>query len=112
MNQYGVRESNNISDAAYDHTSVDHSEGDVPLSDPRLVHIDRIRLLTERGLPFMDVSYVYGTLKDGRHVRVDLGEYQLSRQYKSDLIRLAKAAGRFGKGMGMLDDSVISILWG
>lgn len=109
--RYGVNETNNIAFAAYDHTSVDYTEGDVPLSDRDLVKIDRIRLLTDPGLPFYDVSYVYGTLRDGRHVRVDLGSHQLPRKgLKGELIRLAKQANRYAKGLGMLDDSTISIL--
>lgn len=111
--RYGVREDNNISTAAYDHSSVDYTVGDVPLSEPELVRIDRIRLLTERGYPLFDVSYVYGTLRDGRHVRVDLGNHQLPRKgLKRELVRLAQEAGRYAKGMGMLDDGNISILWG
>jgi hypothetical protein len=111
--RYGVHEDNNIAFAEYDHNSVDYSEGDVPLSDPDLIRIDRIRLLTDRGCPFFDVSYVYGTLRDGRHVRVDLGAWQLPRKgLRRELVRLAAEAGRYGKGLGMLDDSTLSILWG
>jgi hypothetical protein len=114
--QYGVSEDNPIDLAAYNHTSVDYSEGDVPLSDPRLVRIDRIRLLTESGYPAYDVSYVYGTLRDGRHVRVDLGTYRIAKgrkggtSLKGHLVNLAKAAGRHAHGLHMLDADVISIL--
>ena len=109
---YGVREDNNLADAAYTHSSVDFSE-EVDLADSRLVSVDRIRFLTERDYPMMDLSYCYGTLKDGRHVRVDLGRWQFGkRTYKSELIAEAKAAGRFAKGLGMLDANTISILWG
>lgn len=106
---YGVNESNPLWMSSVTHEDVDYSEGDVPLSDKRIVSIDRIRLLTDPGCPFFDVSYVYGTLSDGRHVRVDLGAHQLQRRnLNGQLIELAKAAGRFAKGLGMLDN--VSIL--
>lgn len=114
MNDYGVREDNNIADAAYDHTALAHGVT-VDLSDPDLVRVDRIRLLTERGCPFFDLSYCYGTLRDGRHVRVDLGRYQFARargkSIKSQLVDCARAAGRHAHGLHMLDADVISILW-
>lgn len=109
---YGVREDNNLADAAYNHSEVDYSE-QVTLDDARLVSIDRIRFLTDPGFQLLDLSYCYGTLQDGRHVRVDLNRWQFGRRtYKSELIAEAKAAGRFAKGLGMLDPQVISILWG
>lgn len=112
---YGVRESNPIETASYTHESVDYSDRDVELSDPRLVRIDRIRLLTEPGYPYYDVSYVYGTMDDGRHVRVDLGTHRIprarpGRSLNGSLIELAREAGRFAKGLGMLDYGVVSLL--
>jgi len=107
---YGVREDRPLSEAAYDHSEVDFSET-FDLADRRLVRIDRLRLLTEPECPFMDLSYCYGTLRNGRHVPVDLGVSQFNkRTYKSELVEAAKAAGRYGKGMGMFD--ALSILWG
>ncbi len=106
---YGVNETNNIALADYDHRSVDYAEGDVSLSDPRLVRIDRLRLLTDPGYPYFDVSYCYGTLQDGRHVRVDIGANQLPRKGLSRaLVDLAKEAGVHAKRMGLLDN--LSIL--
>lgn len=117
-NPYGVREANNIADAAYTSSDVDYSEGNVPLSDPELVSIDRIRLLTEPGFPLYDLSYCWGTLRDGRHVRVDLGRYQFARarggqgkSLKGQLIECAREAGVNAKALGMLSDSTISILF-
>jgi hypothetical protein len=110
---YGVREDQPIWMADYDHRQVDYDEGLVHLSDPRLVQVDRIRLLTDPGCPFYDISYVWGTLKDGRHVRVDLGTHQLHKGapgLKSQLVDLAREAGVFAKGLGMLDFDTISIL--
>lgn len=107
--RYNVNETNNIADASYNHTSVDYSRY-TRLGDPELVRIDRVRLLTDPGCPVMDVSYVYGTLRNGTHVRVDIGASQISRQYKGALIALAKQAGVYAKGLHMLDNDVISIL--
>ena len=110
--RYGVREDNPILDAAYTSDEVDYSAGQIALSDPRLGRVDRIRLLTEPGCPFFDLSYAWGTLKDGRHVQVNLGEYSFPRKgLKGELIRLAREAGRYAKGLGMLDDHTLSILW-
>ena len=112
MAAYGVHETNSIFDAAYTHEHVDYSEGDVRLNDPRLVSIDRLRLLTERGYPFFDVSYCYGTLRDGRHVRVYLGDTRLPRKgTKGFLIELAREQGVYAKGLGLLDEGNWSILY-
>lgn len=107
--RYPVNETNNIADAAYTHEALE--PGVTVLADRRLVKIDRLRLLTDPGCPFFDVSYVYGTLADGTHVRVDLGRDQFPRQGLSRaLVQCAKDAGRYAKGLGMLDNSVLSIL--
>lgn len=106
---YGVNETNNIALAAYDHTAI---TDDIQLGDDRLVKIDRLRLLTERGYPFYDVSYCYGTLRDGSHVRVYLGDTRLPRKgTKGYLIQLAKEAGVYAKGLGLLDEGNWSILY-
>jgi hypothetical protein len=103
-------ETNSIFEADYDHSAVDYSEY-VPLDDPRLVRIDRLRLLTDRGIPFYDISYCWGTIRDGRHVRVTLDDHQLPKpNYKGRLIELARAAGVNAKRLGLLDN--ISILRG
>lgn len=84
-----------------------HSEeiiGSVHLGDSRLVRIERVRFLTDRGLPFMDLSYCHGRLRDGSKVRVDLGRHQFGRRtYLRELVSCAKAAGRYGKSLGLLD---------
>lgn len=109
--RYGVEEQNNIADAAYNHTAVDYSE-QVRLGDERLVRIDRIRLLTEPGYPMFDLSYCYGTLTDGRHVRVDLGAHQFPRKgLKPALVECARKAKVHAHGLHMLDADVISILF-
>lgn len=107
-----VREDNSIADAAYTHEAVDYSEH-CALDDPRLARVDRIRLLTERGYPYFDVSYVWGTLKDGRHVRISGFDGPLPRKgLKGALVQIAKEHKVHAHGLHMLDSDVISILWG
>jgi hypothetical protein len=106
-----TNQSNPLADARYTHDDVNHGIT-VELSDPQLVRIDRIRLLTEPGYPVFDVSYVYGTLTTGERVRVDLGTNRLPRKgTRRELVKLAGEAGRYAKGLGMLDDDVISAMW-
>lgn len=112
-NPHRLDETNPLELASHTHKTVDFSLGDIDLSDPRLVSINRLRLLTEPGYPNYDISYCYGTLDDGTHVRVDLGVSHLSRRnIKGELIQLAKDAGRFAKRLGLLDESNWSILRG
>lgn len=75
--RYGVREDSPLALAPYTHSELsDEYWYDVPLSDSDLVRIDRLRLLGDSdgwAYPYLDVSYCYGTMRDGAHVRVDLG---------------------------------------
>lgn len=78
-------------------------------SDPELKKITRLRLLSDPGFPFWDVSYCYGELKDGTAVRVSLPFYQLpKRGYLGAIIAAAKEDGVYAKGLGIFD--VISTL--
>lgn len=105
--RYGVQESNPVWMGEYDHTDINY---DVycHLSDPDLVKVDRIRLLTEGGYPYYDISYVWGTLKDGTHVRVSVDEQHLPRvrpgkSLNSILVDWASKYGRHAKRLGMFD---------
>lgn len=110
---YGVHETNPIDADVYAvRKSIDHNRGLVPLENTDLIKILRLRLLGEPGFPFMDVSYCYGEMRDGARVGVEIGASQLRKRYTSHLIELASNAGRDAKGMGLLDDDVISVLWG
>lgn len=105
---YGVNETNPLWVSEVTHETVQDT---VQLNDPRLTKIVRLRLLTEAYYPFYDISYCYGMLNDGTHVRVNLDEHRISRRNaKGDLIAMAKRAGRFAKGLGLLDSSNWSIL--
>jgi hypothetical protein len=108
--RYGVNETNPIWASESTHENVDFEEY-VTLSDPRLARITRVRLLTEPGYPYYDISYIYGVLKDGRHIRLADAPMHLSRRApKADLIAWAKAEKVFAKGLGLLDEGNWSIL--
>lgn len=79
---------------------------------------ERIRLLTDRGYPYMDVSYVYGTLADGTEVRLIDGEidpdHRLGRRtYRGQIAAAIKAAGGTrAQQQQAWDAGVYAILWG
>lgn len=48
----------------------------------------RIRLLTERGYPYMDISYIHGVLSSGQPVHINInfdGHMLLRKTYRSQL---------------------------
>lgn len=78
-------------------------------ADPQLAKITRLRLLSDPGFPFWDVSYCYGELRDGTAVRVSLPFYQLpKRGVNGAIIAAAKRDGVYAKGLGIFE--VISTL--
>jgi hypothetical protein len=82
----------------------------VDWTDPDLARITRLRLLTEPGFPFMDVSYVWGVLKDGSKVLVDVPFDQLPRKGSHrEIVLYAEQDGVYAKGLGIFDS--ISILF-
>ena len=111
--RYGVREDNPLALAPYTTPGVDAET--VTLDDPRLARIDRLRLLGDSdgwAYPFLDLSYCWGTLKDGAHVRVSLPVHSFpKRGLKRALVEMAKEAGVYAKGLGLLDDGIISRLY-
>lgn len=107
---YGVQETNPLWMSEATHENVDYDEH-VTLGDPRLERIVRLRLLTEPGYPYFDVSYVYGQLRDGRYVRIADAPMHLRRKaLKADLIAWAREERVNAKALGLLDDSNWSIL--
>jgi hypothetical protein len=108
--RYGVDETNPSWTSEVTNETVDYDQR-VTLGDPRLARIVRLRLLTEPGYPYFDISYCYGVLKDGTHVRIDGAPMHLGRKtIKRDLIAWAKEEGAYAKGLGLLDDNNWSIL--
>ena len=108
--QYSDRyETNPISDELKDRMA--EANEHVDWTDPRLASIDRLRLLTDAGFPFYDVSYCLGSLKDGTPVRVDLPFSQLRKgkgRITAEILDYAKKDGVFVKGIGIFKS--ISIL--
>lgn len=107
--EYGNLESNPINDEV--RAIRESITEEVDLSDKRLSCITRLRLISDPGFPMWDLSYCYGVLKDGTNVRVHLPVYQFSkRNLKRDLVAMAQDAGVYAKGLGLLDDEVLSKL--
>jgi hypothetical protein len=89
----------------------DSIQDTVDLTDSRLYKIVRLRLVTDPGYPFYDVSYCYGMLNDGTYVRVRLPRYQFDRKnLHGELIEMGKEHGVYMKGLGIFDSEVISLL--
>jgi hypothetical protein len=108
--RYGVNETNPLWMSEATHENVEYGLH-VTLGDPRLKRIVRLRLLTEPGYPYMDISYCYGQLKDGRYVRLSGAPMNISRRKpKADLIAWAREEGVNAKALGLLDDNNWSIL--
>jgi hypothetical protein len=106
---YGVLQSNEITPEL--RSEMASAEGTVALADPRLARIFRLRLVSDPGFPFWDLSYCFGRLKDGTVVRVQLPEYQFpKRELTASLLRMCREAGVYGKGLGIFDPEVISQL--
>lgn len=110
---YGVQQDNPLWMAG-DFSDVDHKRT-VKLSDKSLVKILRLRLLTDPGYPHWEVSYCWGLLADGSKVCVDLGNDHIRKgkrgvPSRAHLVDLAREAGRFAAGLGLLDTDVISTL--
>lgn len=109
---YGAQQTNPLSaEHIAAREAIDYSKPRTRLGNRELVKVTRLRLVSDPGFPLWDVSYCYGELADGTPVEVDLGACQLSkRNLKGQLLKLAKEAGRYAKGLGLLDDGVISKL--
>lgn len=73
--------------------------------DKDLKKIVRLRLLSDPGFPFYDVSYCIGEMKDGSAVHVDLPFDQLPRRgMNAAIIKYAKQDNVFAKGLGIFDN--------
>lgn len=77
----------------------------VDWTEPHL-RITRLRLLSDPGLPWWDVSYCHGTLcHTGELVRVQVPFQQLpKRGMRSAIVKWAKADKVFARGLGVLDN--------
>ena len=104
--RYGVDFTGTLVDGTY-HDQVDHTDQytlwDVQQAGGK---ISRLRLLSDRGCPFWDISYCHATLPDGRIVPVQVTSGTIwKKSIKGSLIKWAKLEGVFAKGIGLLDES-------
>lgn len=107
-NVYGATETNGLVNAQEEINKVDFSRN-VWLDDPDLVRVTRLRLISDPGFPVWDLSYAWGEMKDGSvvHLRFPVNQFS-KRHLKADLIDMARSMGVFAKGLGLLDDGIIS----
>jgi len=104
-----VSETNGLVSPAAHHAQFDNAEH-VCWTDKRLDKITRLRMLTERGHPMLDVSYCQGELGDGSKVWVDLPFSQLPRRrWKTEIVSYAKEDRVYAKGLGVF--SAVSVLY-
>ena len=100
-NTYGAVETNSLGMNGTEY----HSQFDrtVLWTEPGL-YITRLRLLSDVGLPWWDISYCHGTV-DGEPVRVRLPFGNLpKRGMIRRIIEHAIEDGVYAKGMGILDN--------
>lgn len=68
------------------------------------LRVTRLRLLSDRGLSWWDVSYCHGEL-NGEPVDVELPFSQLPKsRFKAAIVQEAIKAGVFARGLGILDN--------
>lgn len=97
---YGVHETNPISDS--DRIPANARTVDWTTTG---LKVTRLRLLSDPGYPYWDVSYCYGILPDGEKVRVALPFSQLGRKtYKTEIIYFAKKDKVYAVGLGIFDN--------
>lgn len=77
---YGTKETQPIDATMREFIERAHASGRiVEWNDPQLKRVVRLRLLSDPGYGFWDVSYCVGEMKDGTPVRIDLPFNQLPR---------------------------------
>ena len=107
-----ANETNGLNGSNY-HEAVDHSRR-YTLAELQAAggKVSRLRLLTEAGYPWYDISYAHGTLPDGTIVPLHVTTMKLRRKaLKADLIAWAKEEGVYAKGLGLLDAANWSTMW-
>ena len=97
---YGVKETSPIPDNYFQDVTSKISKT-VDWSTPGLT-VTRLRLLSDPGFPFWDVSYCHGSL-NGEPVEVALPFHQLPRRgWRSVIVKHAQADGVYAQGLGIL----------
>ena len=102
INKYGVNETSPLPEGY--HESVTYKiKGSVCWTTPGL-YVTRLRLLSDYGHPFWDVSYCHGTL-DGEPVGVVLPFSQLpKKRMRAAIVGWAKECNVYAKRLGVLDN--------
>lgn len=96
MYGYGVKETNPIT--ATEKEVFNKADRTVDWTAEGL-YITRLRLLSDPGFPFWDVSYCYGEIA-GDSVHVNLPFSQLPKKnMKAELFKEAKKTGKFIRGL-------------
>lgn len=105
-NIHGTRETGGLVDGpAYHKDFATRSAGSVQWTDPRLARVTRLRLVSDPGFPFWDVSYCHGILHDGRPCRVDLPFNQLPRKgLRRAIVEHARRDKVYAIGLGIFDN--------
>jgi hypothetical protein len=101
VDRSSVGEVNGLVDGISYHNDRYNQEGGVEIVDwtTEGLEITRLRLLSDPGFPFFDVSYCHGVL-NGRHVNVRLPFSELPKyKMKAALYKEAQATGKFIKGL-------------
>ncbi len=99
---YEVQELNPLPKGSNIHSGQKRS---IDWDDPELKEITRLRLLSDPGLPWWDVSYCYGETQDGEAVNVNLPFAQLPKKgMRRAIVLAAKKDGVFAKGLRIFDN--------
>ncbi len=100
-----VGELNGLSDGLAYHKAFPSSARLVDWSEPHL-RVPRLRLLSDPGLGWWDVSYCHGRLcHTGEQVRVELPFSQLPKSgFRAAIVGYAKSEGLYARGLGVLDN--------
>lgn len=99
---YGVQQTNPLDSVT--EAMISNATGMVAWTDPKLARVVRLRLISDVGFPYWDVSYCYGQLKDGTVVRVQLPFSQLPKfNINGKIVEYAVRDHVFAKGLGIFN---------
>ena len=104
MDLYGVSESNPLVDPqAYHESATKRIVETVDWTSPRLARVTRLRLVSDRDVPYWYVSYCHGVLQDGTPCEVSLPFSELTkRRISREIVAYARKDGVYAKGLGIL----------
>lgn len=99
----GAKETNGLGmNGSEYHSSVSNIR--VSWNDKRLKRITRLRLLSDPGYPYWDVSYIHGELHDGTSVHIHNPFPNLTKRgLKAEILAAAKRDKVYAKGLGVFE---------